>query len=252
MFTILLVEDESIIARDIGRSIDKLEYVRYLVADTYTSAIELIDSEIPDLVLLDIRLYEDNDAGLKIARYINEKYRIPIIFLSGYATDNYLQKAKKEMPVTFIVKPVDNLQLQAALTMAIQNTTISKLKKITFHGRYFESVKEEDLTPKIIAETPLSYEKVSPEDILLIKTFNHQKKNTVLVKLTNSSLILVSLNIQKALTLLPGNFVKIHSSFIVNKDQVNGVIGTTSARIGHEQIQFGTAFKKEKAFRLFR
>lgn len=244
MINILIVEDESIIARDISRILTKIEGVSTFITDTYESAVEAIDNIIPDLILLDIKLYEDGDAGLRIARYLNSKYRIPFIFLSGYATENYLLKAKQEMPVTFITKPIDSKQLHVAVLMAIKEDQSFKFRDITIHGRKIDGLTEQEINTRVISQTAISSEKINPDNIELIKTFNHVKRNTVLIKFSPNGYFVANHTIGSIMKILPSSFIKVHSSFIVNKNYIKGVIGKNSVKIGNETISFGSQFKK--------
>lgn len=245
MTTILIVEDESIIARDICRELVKIPSVNTTVVDNYKDAIQKIDEIIPDLILLDIKLYEDDDAGLRIAKYLNDKYKIPFIFLSGYATEKFLLKAKKEFPITFLTKPIDNKQLHAAVLMAINEEGIFKYKQIPIKGRYIESASEGSITLKSIRQSVILTENLEPDKIKMFKAYNHIKRNTVLAIFESGNFFLINSTINNVMKLLPKKFIKIHSSFIVNKKFITGLIGKNSIKVGDETISFGTKYKNE-------
>jgi len=61
---------------------------------------------LPDLVLMDIDLAGDID-GIEAAEKIREFRDIPIIFLTAYSDDEYLQRAKITVPFGYILKPID-------------------------------------------------------------------------------------------------------------------------------------------------
>ena len=94
MKKILIVEDEFIIAHRIKELLEKREIGKCEVKDTFQESIDWLSIELPDLVLLDIRLFDDEDAGIRIAHYIQEHYHIPFIFLSGYSDDVTLKTAR--------------------------------------------------------------------------------------------------------------------------------------------------------------
>lgn len=250
MIKILIVEDESIIARDISRELSKINDVTTVISDSFGGAIQAIDEIVPDLILLDIKLYEDETAGLRIAQYLNQKYRIPFIFLSGYTTEYYLKKAKKEMPITFLTKPIDNKQLQAAVLMAISEEQYSKFRSIKLKGRYIINLPEEAITNQVISHIQIGFENIDPDNIKVIKTFNHIKRNTVLISLSSGELFITNYTINEIMKLLPRNFIKVHSSFIINKDFITGAIGNTAIKIGSETITFGSNFKKQKQIKI--
>ena len=81
---ILIVEDESIVALDIRRRVEKLGYRVTGMAVRAQQAMALIESELPDIVLMDIQLNDAID-GIDVANAINEKYRLPIIFITAYS-----------------------------------------------------------------------------------------------------------------------------------------------------------------------
>jgi len=250
MYKVLIVEDESIIARDVSRILTTIQNISTLVADSYSDAIRIIDEQLPDLILLDIKLYDDEDAGIRIAKYINQKYKIPFVFLSGHATQTYLQKAKKESPITFITKPIDPAQLRTSIFMAINEDNQSKLKHIILQGKLIEGVTEDKITHEIVAGELITTEKIDPNSIIIIKTFNQIKRNSILIKLGPSKHIICNTTINEIHTTLPAFFIKVHSSFIVNKNYISGTLGKTAVRVGVEVINFGTEFKKKK-FRFF-
>lgn len=251
MLQIVVIEDESIIARDICRVIEKLDNFKVTIADSFDSAINIIDEIIPDLILIDIKLYDDDEAGLRIAQYLNGKYRIPFIFLSGYSTEQYLIKAKREKPITFITKPIDNNQLQVAVLMAINEDKELRLRHIYLTGRLIIGFVENEITHHIIKREAISNEKIDPNDILIIKTFNHVKRNTILIKLATKKVFISNSTVNEILRYLPSNFIKIHSSYIVNRNHVSGSLGKSGVRIGEEYISFGTQFKKDKKYKFF-
>jgi len=81
---ILVVEDESIVSKDIQHSLKKLGYNVVGAASTGEKAIDLALELKPDLVLMDIML-KGKLTGIDAAEKINEKLNFPVIFLSEYA-----------------------------------------------------------------------------------------------------------------------------------------------------------------------
>ena len=78
---ILVVEDESIVAKDIQNTLIKLGYDVPSTASSAASAYEKLEQLQPELVFLDIKLKGEED-GIHIAEHIKEKYNIPVIFLT--------------------------------------------------------------------------------------------------------------------------------------------------------------------------
>jgi diguanylate cyclase (GGDEF)-like protein/PAS domain S-box-containing protein len=115
---ILVVEDSSIVAIDIKRSLQKLGYNVVATAASAEEAIAKVVENEPELILMDIRLKGDTD-GVDTARIIKDKYDIPIIYLTAYSDEETLERAKLTEPFGYIIKPFEERELQTAIEMAL-------------------------------------------------------------------------------------------------------------------------------------
>jgi PAS domain S-box-containing protein len=115
---ILIVEDEFIVARDIQDRLRILGYSVAGLASNGSAAIDLAGSHRPDLVLMDIRLQGDMD-GIAAADEIRRRFRLPVIFLTAYAEDDTLQRAKTAEPFGFILKPFEDRELRSTIEIAL-------------------------------------------------------------------------------------------------------------------------------------
>ena len=107
---ILVVEDESIVRKDIERSLTKLGYNVVAQADTGEKAIELARENRPDIALMDIML-KGEMSGIEAADSIKKIIDIPVIFLTAYADEATLAKAKITEPHGYILKPFKEIDL---------------------------------------------------------------------------------------------------------------------------------------------
>jgi CheY-like chemotaxis protein len=103
---LLLVEDEAFIALSMELQLRKAGFQIGSAAATGEEALERIQEELPDIVLMDIRLAGPID-GIETARRIKESEGIPLIFLSGYAHDENEDLARELDPLGFFTKPVE-------------------------------------------------------------------------------------------------------------------------------------------------
>ncbi len=94
---ILVVEDEIIIADNICNTIEKLGYQALEPAINYSEALELIETQKPDLAILDIHL-SGSKTGIDLAKKIKETYSFPYIFLTSNADKITINEAKKLAP----------------------------------------------------------------------------------------------------------------------------------------------------------
>ena len=115
---ILVVEDESIVAKDIQQTLIRLGYDVPATASSAQNAYARLEELDPDLVFLDIKLKGDLD-GIHIAEHIKQKYDIPVIFLTSFVDKNTLDRAKITEPYGYLVKPFNESDLQTTVEMAL-------------------------------------------------------------------------------------------------------------------------------------
>lgn len=112
---VFIVEDESFIARCICKDLMDLGADTLAPVPRGEVAVEIALREKPDLILMDIRLAGGMD-GIEAAQLIQEKERIPIVFMSGFATDYIKKKAEVVHYLEFFEKPVTIHQLEKILS----------------------------------------------------------------------------------------------------------------------------------------
>ena len=126
---ILVVEDKGIVAEDIQRSLQALGYGVSGVASSGEEAIKKAEETRPDLVLMDIMLQGELD-GIEAADQIRSRFNIPIIYLTAYADDKTLERAKITEPFGYIIKPFEDRELHTTVEMALYKHEMeTKLKE---------------------------------------------------------------------------------------------------------------------------
>jgi len=115
---ILVVEDEVIVARTIANQLMQLGYTVVGTASSGTAAIDKANSTQPDLVLMDVMLKGEMD-GVTAAIQICSQRDVPIVFLTAYADENTLERAKSTLPLGYIVKPFSAAELRVAVELAL-------------------------------------------------------------------------------------------------------------------------------------
>jgi len=90
---ILIVEDEGIEALDIQQRLISMGYDAPDIVSTGEEAITKAEEVFPDLVLMDIMLPGEID-GVAAAQQIKTRFNIPIIYITAYADEDTLQRAK--------------------------------------------------------------------------------------------------------------------------------------------------------------
>src|ERR671914_67340 len=116
--SILVVEDERIVAFGLKQQLEALGYRVTAVVPSGELAIEKASELKPDLVLMDIHLEGAMD-GVEAAERIHACLRIPVIFLTAYAEDETLSRAQVSLPFGYLVKPYEVREVHATIQMAL-------------------------------------------------------------------------------------------------------------------------------------
>jgi DNA-binding NtrC family response regulator len=114
--SILIVEDELVVAGDIRLTLERAGYTVCGIARSYHSAMEIITATPPGLVLLDIFL-KGELTGIDLAAELNKR-NIPFVYLSANCNSGILEMAKVTQPSGFIVKPFREKDLLVTLDIA--------------------------------------------------------------------------------------------------------------------------------------
>jgi PAS domain S-box-containing protein len=126
--TILIVEDEGIIAEYLRRILHNFGYQVPDPVSRGEAAVTRAMEIRPDLILIDIMLAGKMN-GIKAAGLIRAKLDIPIIYLSAYAEDTLLRQAQNTDPYGYLVKPVQDRELRAAVEVAFHKHALNRKLK---------------------------------------------------------------------------------------------------------------------------
>ena len=215
---ILIVEDESIVAKDIQFSLNKLGYAVCGIASSSDKAMDLADLEQPDLVLMDIMLKGDIN-GIDTAIKMKERFAIPVIFLTAYADEATLEKAKTAEPYGYIIKPFKEVDLQTTIEVAVYK-----------HGKEQAIRRERDFLYSIVENKDASSGFIfvkSNSKLVKLKTsdiyYVEALKDYVVIHTTDSRFTIHSTmkDIESKLGL--SDFVRVHRSFIVRMDKIDSI-----------------------------
>ena len=212
---VLIVEDESIVAKDIENSLNKMHYNIVGIASDANNAIELVKKSDPDIILMDIML-KGEKTGIEAAKKINKENNIPIVYLTAYADYPTLNKAKKTIPYGYILKPFKDTVLQATIETALLR-----------HNRSIELKKERDLLNEIAQKNNPEINhifikskskkiKLSTKDILWVEAL----KDYIIINTPTTRYTIHSTMKEFELKLPSCQFIRVHRSFIVRQDKI--------------------------------
>jgi CheY-like chemotaxis protein len=117
--TILIVEDEGLVANHIASMLTKAGYGVAGIAASSEEVFAMIKERPPDLILMDIHIDGLMD-GIETAEKVLEDLVIPIIYLSAFSDALTVNRAKATGPFQFLTKPIDWKKLFASIDQAIE------------------------------------------------------------------------------------------------------------------------------------
>jgi two-component system response regulator LytT len=242
---ILVVEDESIVAKDIQNSLKKLGYSVMGTTGSGEEALKIIEESQPDIVLMDIML-KGSISGIEAASQIKEKYDIPVIYLTAYADENTLNKAKITEPHGYIIKPFKEVDLHTAIEMAIYK-----------HGKEKEIKKERDMLYSLVenkdgknvvfVKSNSRMVKIRANDIYFVEAL----KDYVIINTATARYTVLSTmkNIEQKLP--SKDFIRVHRSFIVLIDKIVAIDhNVLLMEDDKKEIPIGGSYKDELVKRL--
>ena len=201
-----IVEDEMIIASVIQDCLEKLNYEVLEPVISFNDAIEMLYTEQPDMVLIDIRISGNKD-GIELAEYIRENYSIPFIYLTANSDKETLTRAKKTNPNAYLLKPFTQSDLYTAIEIGLNNFEMQK----TLNSKVQTSIVIKDGYDLI---------NISFSEIVFLSSAD----NYVKIFLKNGKSVLSRSTISEMISRLPQNlFCQISRSSIINMNFISKV-----------------------------
>ena len=236
---ILIVEDEAIVAKDISVCLNRTGYEVIGTFSNGEKAVDFLTENKPDLILMDIML-AGQMTGIDAAGIIKEKFDIPVVFLTAYADEKTIGKAKVKDPYGYVIKPFKEIDLRTSIEMAL-----------------YKFQKEKERSPKL---THQGLEK----DSIIAKEYIYVKSNSKLVKVQNSNILFIEAlkdyvilhtqdekytihstmkDIEKKLP--PEYFIRVHRSYIINLKKINSIDSSIVHLENHKKpIPIGGSYKE--------
>lgn len=229
-----VVEDELVIGRTIVNTLNELGYTHCGPAISYTEAMEMLEQDKPDLLLLDIQLSGKKD-GIDIAEKLNELYHIPFIFLTANSDAETIDRAKKVKPHAYIVKPFTKEELYAAIEIAFSNFAANR-KSATPEQTGRHPSKE-----YMFVRDSYVFRKIFFNDLLYLES----DANYVTLHLKSQKKVMVRSTLNDFIEQLPPEmFIRIHRSYSVNINQVDDVF-PTEVSVNGIKIPVGKSYKED-------
>ncbi len=215
MINVLIVEDEYTIALDIEERLKNMGFGVAGIAASYEKALPILLEKAPSIALLDINLHEGK-SGIDLGKLINDKFNIPIIFLSAYSDALTFKEAQVANPMGFIVKPFKDVDLDHGIKLAMQRYNDIKEWR-TIDNQTYENIDYVD--KNIFIRNKGKLIRILHDEVLWLEAMeNYTVVHTSKLKATmNSGLknVLEKLNSK--------NFLRVHRSHAVALDKISKI-----------------------------
>lgn len=223
IISILIVEDETLLSQDISIRLIEMGYNVAGIASSVDEAITFFSNVEVDIVMIDILLKGDRD-GITLAEIINDKYKIPFIFLTAHSDTQLVDRAKKVKPYAYMLKPFNDNGIRIAIEMALANfeneqvaNNIIKEERTDYKS---DVVRVKD---SLFLKKTDYFQRVNLKDILWLEA-----ESNYTIFHTHTEQFIYSTVLKKIEKRLPEfQFLRVHRSFIVNIQSVTGFVGNT-------------------------
>ena len=211
---ILLVEDDMIIATDISLLLDEQGYEIVGICTRAEHALETIESNDIDIVLMDINLKGQMN-GIKASAIILKNQGPPVIFLTSNTDDATFQQAIETNPYAFISKPFNQADLVRTVEVTWRRVLVEKEEEVITPAEDHISIMDDRLFIRHKNEMV----KVYLKDILYVEA-----DRSYCHLITEDQKYFLSTTLLKIESQLPENlFVRIHRSFVVNLKKIDSI-----------------------------
>jgi len=238
---ILIVEDELLYADQLDMLCEQLGYEVVGICEDAFSALDTFHREQPDLLLSDINLVGEID-GIQLAEKVHAQQNTPVIFITSLQDDKTFARAQSTLPVAFIVKPFNQLQLQRSIELAVSRLSEEPNDSVNFE--------EEDaqLANSFFVKVRNRLEKVKLKDILYIEADGRYSMIHTLEARKYAVRIPIS---ELAEKLDNQTFLRSHRSYISNLDWLESVdVGDMVIKLKGGEVPLSKGFKEEVLHKL--
>lgn len=215
MKKVLIVEDEFSIALDLELYLQELGYEVVGIADHYEQALQMIDTEMPEIILMDIHL-KGAKTGIEVARATYQKHRIPVIFLSALADSFTLEDALETEPFGYLTKPFKEVDLRNLLAIASHQSELLQLKNKENPELATENTPKVEWQETFFIKDKSKLTAIRVAEILWVEAL----ENYSIIVLKNQKVVANMLLKDILEKLPPSHFFRVHRSYVIALDKI--------------------------------
>lgn len=234
--SILLVENEWVIAEDIKETLVDMGYTQTEYALSFDQALTMLRSKQPDILLLDIDLGDEKDRdGILLAGRVQQEYAIPVIFLTEHPVSTFRDRLKGVNKAGYLTKNFNKDNLHASIEIALDSipqptdgTGLTSPPELSIGGERFFLKKDN------------RYHCFHFTDLLYLQA----KDAYCVVKFKEAEGITVSLNLKQVEEQINHpHLFRVHRSYAINVQHLTAFEGNMLF-INEEEIPVGPKFRE--------
>ncbi len=211
---VILVVEDDFLNRRLSKKVLQENGYQVLEAKNADEAMAILNKELVDLAILDINLGDGEIDGISLGQLLQNKQRVPFIYLTAYENAKIISEAVATSPYSYLTKPFKNSDLIASVELAI-----------------IKSAKEDRPKPSILVKDGEYKAALPMEDINYIES-----EGNYLLFYTDKKIYKSRSTISQILDLLPKTkFIQTHRAFVVNKNKIQKY-SSKSVIVGNTEI----------------
>ncbi len=204
--SVLIIEDEAIWAKQLEIYLRNLGYELTACYNNAADAMVNLDKTSFDIALLDIRMNGSN-VGISIGKMIQQMYKKPFIFITSGNDKETIEEAIAVKPSAFLIKPVSEASLYAAIQTALDNYTQNKTADFT--------IADNNITDSFFVKNGNTYKRLNWDNIAALAVDGRYTK--VITSHTNEHYLINSSLTKTISTIIPKSFQ--HSFLQINRTE---------------------------------
>ncbi|MEP0365479.1 MAG: LytTR family transcriptional regulator DNA-binding domain-containing protein [Cyclobacteriaceae bacterium] len=218
--SILIVEDEALIADDMAEILEMHGFIVSDIVDEAVDALSSIEKNNPDMALLDINIKGEED-GISLA----SRLEIPFVFITSFYDQKTIQRASKVNPSGYLVKPFSENELIANVELALTKQKVLA-KSIQAPEKLFFRQDQEILS-------------VMSDQIVYAEAFDNYTN-----LFTRDSKYIISHTLKSVEEKLnPLGFIRVHRSYLINFKLIDSISENSVFLTGHK-VQISKSYRK--------
>lgn len=219
---VLIVEDEFAVALDLQNRLSKMGFEVIGTAGSFEESIARSASENPDVVVMDIQI-NGTKTGIDAARIIWDRFKIPIVYLTGLTEERIVEEAMTTHPMGYVCKPFKDADLRNQLLIAVQQKkSLDFLQnKVVQYENIIGNIKPDKVRNEILfVKDSKQIFKLPVHDIAYLEAMDNY---TLLYTSANDKYVMNGFLKDIIDKIASGSIIRIHRSYAIAKQHIKQI-----------------------------